>query len=115
MDLEAYAEVPMYTDKAKVSEVIVYKRKETLKEDAEIKLFGNRIVIDEGKEDCLRLPFEEISAVSVLGRNKLNIYHDRKIYQLKSDKRFNALKYVNMFYHYKNISKGESNEQFLGL
>lgn len=115
LDLNAYTDVPMYTDKAKVSEVIVYKRKDVLKNDAEIKLYGNRIVIDEGKEDCLVLPFDEISAVSVLGRNKLNIYHDRKIYQFKSDKRFNALKYVNMYYHYKNVSKGETDEQFLGL
>lgn len=115
LDLEAYYEVPMYTDKAKVSEVIVYKRKVMLKEEAEIKLYGDRIVIDEGKEDSMSLSFEEISAVSVLGRNKLNIYHDRQIYQLKSDKRFNALKYVNMYYHYKNVSRGEGNEQFLGL
>lgn len=115
LDLEKYLETPMYTDKARVSEVIVYKRKDLIKAEAEIKLYGNRIVIDEGKENSMNLPFEEISAVSVLGRNKLNIYHDRKIYQLKSDKRFNALKYVNMYYHYKNISKGESDEQFLGL
>jgi len=115
LDLEKYYDVPMYTDKAKLSEVIVYKRKNVLKENAEIKLYGNRIVIDDGKEDGMTLPFEEISAVSVLGRNKLNIYHDRQIYQLKSDKRFNALKYVNMYYHYKNISKGEPNDQFLGL
>ena len=86
-----------------------------LKEEAEIKLYGDRIVIDEGKEDSMSLSFKEISAVSVLGRNKLNIYHDRQIYQLKSDKRFNALKYVNMYYHYKNVSRGEGNEQFLGL
>ena len=115
LDLNKYTETPMYTDKAKVSEVIVYKRKELVKAKAEIKLYGNRFVIDEGKEDSMCLPFEEISAVSVLGRNKLNIYHDRKIYQLKSDKRFNALKYVNIYYHYKNVSKGESDEQFLGL
>ena len=63
----------------------------------------------------MSFPFEEISAVSVLGRNKLNIYFDKHVYQVKSDKRFNALKYVNMYYHYKNISKGDTNEQFLGL
>lgn len=115
LDLELYSETPMYTDRAKLSEVIVYKRKAVLKEEAEIRLYGNRITVDEGKEDSMVFPFEEISAVSVLGRNKLNIYHDKHVYQLKSDKRFNALKYVNMYYHYKNISKGETNEQFLGL
>ena len=115
LDLELYTETPMYTDRAKLSEVIIYKRKVVLKEEAVIKLYGNRITVDEGKEDSMVFPFEEISAVSVLGRNKLNIYHDKHVYQLKSDKRFNALKYVNMYYHYKNISKGETNEQFLGL
>lgn len=115
LNLELYSETPMYTDRAKLSEVIVYKRKAVLKEEAEIRLYGNRITVDEGKEDSMVFPFEEISAVSVLGRNKLNIYHDKHVYQLKSDKRFNALKYVNMYYHYKNISKGETNEQFLGL
>lgn len=115
LDLEPYADIPMYCDKAKLSEVIVYKRKETLKKEAVIKLYGNRIAIDEDTEGAVIFPFDEITAISVLGRNKLNIYHDKRVYQLKSDKRFNALKYVNMYYHYKNISKGEGNEEFLGL
>ena len=92
LDLAPYYDIPMYTDNAKVSEVIVYKRKVAIKEDAEIKLYGNRIVVDENTESSIVLSFEEVSAVSVLGRNKLNIYHDRKIYQLKGGKRFNALK-----------------------
>jgi hypothetical protein len=48
--------------------------------------------------------------VSVLGRNKLNVYYEDKLYQFKSDKRFNALKYVQLFYHAKG---GE--DEFLGL
>jgi len=115
LDLEAYYNTPMYCDKARLSEVVVYKHKVTLRKEAEIKLYGNRIVINEGKEDAVCFQFEEISAISVLGRNKLNIYHDKKVYQLKSDKRFNALKYVNMYYHYKNISRGEADGEFLGL
>ena len=115
LDLQPYYEKPMYVDKAKLSEVIVYKRKVVLDKDAEIKLYGNRIEINEGKENGMTFGFEDISAVSVLGRNKVNLYHDKRVYQLKSDKRFNALRYVNMYYHYKNISKGESDNQFLGL
>jgi len=115
LDLEPYKEKPAYVDRARVSEVIVYKRKVTLKEDAQIKLYGNRIVIDEESENEISFPFDEVTAVSVLGRNKLNIYHDKKVYQIKSDKRFNALKYVNLYYHYKNISKGEPDGKFLGL
>lgn len=115
LDLEPYMDAPVYSDRTKLSEVIVYKRKMTLKKEAEINLYGNRIVSEEGKKDELCFPFEEISAVSVLGRNKLNIYYDKKVYQLKGNKRFNALKYVNMYYHYKNVSRGETDGEFLGL
>lgn len=112
---EDYYDIPVYCDKANVSEVIVYKRKMTVKKAAEIKLYGNRIVVEEGQTEEISFPFEEVTAVSVLGRNKLNIYHDKRVYQFKSDKRFNALKYVNLFYHYKNISRGEADGEFLGL
>lgn len=115
LDTETYTDTPMYCDSAKVSEVIVYKKKKPLKKNAEIKLYSNRIVIEEGTEEEMNLPFEKVSAASVLGRNKLNLYYDKKIYQLKSNSRFNALKYVNMYYHYKNSSKEEGNIEFLGL
>jgi phosphoribosyl 1,2-cyclic phosphate phosphodiesterase len=78
--------------------------------------FPNIEVLDviKGKEKLV-LPFERISAVSVLGRNKINIYYEEKLYQLKSDEHFNALKYVNIYYRYKNTLGGENDEQFLGL
>ena len=52
---------------------------------------------------------------AVLGRNKLNIYHKDMVYQFRGSKRFNALKYVNLFYHYKNQERGDVNGEFLGL
>lgn len=110
LDLDEYYEIPMYEEFASFSEVIVYKHKNLITKNAVVKLYGNRIEID-GKD----FPFTEITAASVLGRNKLNIYHDKKVYQLKGNKRFNAIKYVHMYYRYKNVSKGEENEQFLGL
>lgn len=115
LDLTPYTENPLYFDRAKLSEVIVYKRKQLLKKDAEIKLYGNRIEIDEDSDGKISFPFDEVTAVSVLGRNKLNIYHDKRVYQLKGDKRFNALKYVNIYYHYKNRNRGVTNGEFLGL
>ena len=51
----------------------------------------------------------------MLGKNKLNIYVGKRVFQLKSDKRFNALKYVNIFYRYQQIKKGDKNGEFLGL
>ena len=115
LDLSQYHESPMYRDTARFSEVIVYKRKELLRSQVQMALYGNRIVLDEGQENQLVFPFEEITAISVLGHNKLNVYHDKRIYQFKGDKRFNALKYVNMYYRYKNVSRGDTDGKFLGL
>ena len=110
LDLKAYNEAPMYKEKADLYEVILYQNKHLIKENADIELYGDRFVFGD-----LVLPFDEISVVTVLGKNKLNVYHGEKLYQLKSGKRFNALKYVNIFYHYMNIAKGDPDGKFLGL
>jgi len=115
LDVTEYTEQPMYRDRARLSEVIICQSKNLLRKDAEICLYGDRVVIDEKLENAMILPFEEISAMAVLGRNKLNIYHDDTVYQLKGDKRFNALKYVNIYFRYKDISRGITDGKFLGL
>ena len=114
-DAAEHTDTPLYCDAASVYEVIVNKKKVPLHKNSEIKLYGNRIVMNEGTSDQLSFPFDEVTAISVLGRNKLNIYHRETVYQLKGGKRFNALKYVNMYFRYKNILKGEKNVKFLGL
>ena len=53
--------------------------------------------------------------MTVLGRNKLNLYIGDKVYQCKGNKRFNALKYVHIYHRYKNIKEGNSDGKFLGL
>ena len=68
-----------------------------------------------GTERELSLPFPELSVVTVLGKNKLNLYHGETLYQLKGDKRFNALKYVQICARSKNISRGDPDAKFLGL
>lgn len=117
LDLDGYKDSPLYRDMANLSEVIVYTKKLPLRKEAQIALYGDRIVIDEGAEDEFLLPFDEISAISVLGKNKLNVYYHKKIYQFKGSRSFNALKYVNIYYRHKNIVKGEADGklQFLGL
>jgi ABC-type microcin C transport system duplicated ATPase subunit YejF len=52
--------------------------------------------------------------LAVLGRNKVNIYFNDKVYQIKPEKRFNALRYVHFFNRYVNIKENNGNE-FLGL
>ena len=110
LDINEYIDQPMYSEQASFSEVIVYKNKKMIRKNAVVELYGDRVLIDDNV-----FPFAEITAASGLGRNKLNIYYDKKVYQLKGNKRFNAIKYVHMYYRYKNVNKGEGNEQFLGL
>lgn len=115
LDTRAYIASPLYRDHARLSKVIVYKKKVLLRKEAEISLYGDRIVIDEQTSAPITFPFQDVSAVSVLGRNKLNIYYDKNVYQLKGNKRFNALKYVNIYYRQKNLTRGDANDKFLGL
>jgi 1-acyl-sn-glycerol-3-phosphate acyltransferase len=114
LDIDKFYDAPAYIDQATVKLVIPYKKKESLYDSAEIKLYGDKIILI-SNENSLALDFDSVSAISVLGRNKLNVYHGDKIYQVKGDKRFNALKYVNFCFRYKNVKKGDENEQFLGL
>ena len=59
--------------------------------------------------------YDDLTVVTVLGRNKLNFYCGDKVYQIKGGKRFNALKYVNMFHRYKNMTGESEDGEFLGL
>ncbi len=114
LDLSPYFDEAMYLETANVYSVELYKKKSLLAEDAEIKLFGNRITVT-SSDFKLDMPFEEISGISVLGKNKLNVYFGKNIYQIKGDKRFCALKFVNIYYRSKSVSKGEKGGKFLGL
>jgi DNA-directed RNA polymerase subunit RPC12/RpoP len=113
LDLTEYYDKVIYTDRAEIKEVIPSVKKIPVGE-ADITLLGNGVKLDFGSStiDC---PFDDCSTITVLGRNKLNIYHGGKIYQLKGDKRFGALKYVHIYNRYKNIQKGDENDKFLGL
>ena len=115
LDLTPYTDTPMYEDTARLSEVIVYKNKQVIWEQAHIRLYGDRILLENGQGGTMLFAFDETDAVTVLGRNKLNVYHCGKIYQFKGDKRFNALKYVHIFHRWKNLNKGDGNGKFLGL
>lgn len=116
LDTREHTEKPLFEDKGvKLSEVILYKNKKLISNKAVIKLFGDRTIIETDKGISLNIPFEEASAFVVLGKNKLNIYFNGKVYQIKGSKRFNALKYVNLCHRHKNISEGNSDDKFLGL
>lgn len=112
---EDFISEPVYQDTVNFSEVIINKKKVLLKENAEITLYGNRIIVRGVYDSELIFNFADTTALAVLGKNKINIYHDKKVYQIRGSKQFNALKYVNFYYHYKNVNKGEKHGKFLGL
>ena len=110
MDLREHTEAPLFTDTADFSEVIVYRNKNLLQKNAAIALYGDRLTVGDRV-----LSFADISAVAAVGRNKVNLYIGKEVFQLKGDKHFNGLKYVHLYYRYKNIEKGDFDGKFLGL
>ncbi len=110
LDLNALTDAPVYEETVRLSQVYASQHKKLLKKEATVRLYGDRITVDDRV-----FPFETTGAVVVLGKNKLNIYDGKEILQLKGRKRFNALKYVNFFQHYKNETEGTADGQFLGL
>ena len=113
LDVTELCDEPIYREHAEFREVIPYDRKNLIADKAELRLYGDRVEVDLPME-TLSFDFESTN-LTVLGRNKLNIYYKDKIYQVKGDKRFNALKYVHLSHRYQNIRKGLEDVKFLGL
>ena len=112
---ELFTGEPLYTERGELYRVIVFKKKECVSKDAVFSLCGDRLVI-EYDGNRLELPFDEVGGAAVLGRNRANIYHGDDLWQLRgSAPGFNALKYVNIYYRYKNIKENHPDGQFLGL
>jgi len=109
-DTLAMTQEAVFRETVCLSRVYAYKNKQVLDKNAQICLYGDRITVADRV-----LPFEQVNAVVVLGKNKLNIYAGDEILQVKGSKRFNALKYVNFFHRYKNLTTGDHNGKFLGL
>lgn len=110
-DYSKYNNSPIFTDNAKLFNVILKKGKKLISQNSKIFLFEDKITISY-EDKTLTLPFNEIEGVAVLGRNKLNVKYNGKIYQLKGNKSFNAVKYINFYYRY---NRGEKDGIFLGL
>lgn len=107
LDPEEMLTKPAYQETAMLSSVVANKKKTLLKAACKFSLYGNRLQADD-----MTLFFDDVSVMTVLGKNKLNIYHKDGLYQVKGDSRFNALKYMNFYYRYKNRG---SDDTFLGI
>ena len=115
LDYTRYLEQPIYQEKADLWEVILYQRKELLAKAVALSLYGDRIVIGVPGGSTKTYAFDDISVITVLGRNKLNFYVGDKVYQVKGAKSFNALKYMNFYWRYKNTIGESGDGEFLGL
>ena len=113
LDTRTLTEVPIIRDTCGLYLVDLYSKKKCLAEQVDLALYGDRIEMSGGFAKTF--PFSEVDTVTILGKNKLNIYHEDMVYQIQSDKRFNGLKYLNLYHRYKNITTEVQNGSFLGL
>jgi len=115
LELTDYLQTPLYCDEVKMLEVIPYKHKLTLQENTPLRLYGDRIEVGPETAPLYTFTFDETDTVTVLGKNKINLYIGDKLYQFWGSQRFNALRYVNIFHHYQNRKAGITHQEFLGL
>ena len=113
LDTRTLTEQPIIRDSCALYQVNLYSKKQCLAEKVELALYGDRIEMTGGFVKTFR--FGELETITILGKNKLDIYCDGVVYQIQSDKRFNALKYLNLFHRYKNLTTEVQNGSFLGL
>ena len=111
LDLASFGDDPIYVEDGAIDEVIVYKHKKKLCDNVKVHLYSDRIEVNGADEEYI-FPFEEIRAITVCGKNKLNLYFGDKVYQRTGGERFNALKYVNLTFRYRNIKKSEKGEDY---
>ena len=115
LDLRRFCEAPMYEDEVSVFQVIVYQKKKMLEKQARLRLYGDRIEMEGGDGKNQVMPYDSIAFVALIGRNRLNLSFGGTVYQFRGDQRFNAMKYMHMYYRYRNMTGENSDGEFLGL
>lgn len=113
LDTLSMTQQPIIRDTCKLYQVSLYSKKQLLADNVELALYGDRIEMSGAFRDVFY--FAETENITILGKNKLDIYRGDMVYQIQSHKRFNALKYLNLFHRYKNLTSEVQNGSFLGL
>lgn len=113
LDTLTLTETPIIRDTCSLYQVALYSKKQLLAENVELSLYGDRIEMSGSFKEVF--PFDKVENITILGKNKLDIYYAGVVYQIQSDKRFNALKYLNLYHRYKNLTSEVQNGSFLGL
>ncbi|MBQ9730611.1 MAG: 1-acyl-sn-glycerol-3-phosphate acyltransferase [Bacilli bacterium] len=107
-----YDDSLIYQDEVGLYHPRLYKNKLKLGK-GNIKLYKDKVVISTNKQEYL-FTFDDIEAMTLLGKKKMNIYHKGITYQVFGDKKLCLLKYVNLYYILKN-KKGGIEDGFVGL
>lgn len=115
LDPRGFTDKALYTERVRLSEVMLYKSKKVIEKNAELNLYGDKIILSGASIGKQLFVFDDVSAITVLGKNKLNLYIKNTVYQIKGEKSFCALKYVNLFHRYKNVTTTVENGEFLGI
>ena len=113
LDTLAMTEEPIIRDSCSLYQVSLYSKKQLLAESVQLALYGDRIEMTGGFKEVFQ--FDKVENITILGKNKLDIYYADMVYQIQSDNRFNALKYLNLYHRYKNLTSEVQNGSFLGL
>ena len=113
LDTLTLTEQPIIEDTCSVYRVALYTKKQLLAENVKLALYGDRIELSGGMKEVF--PFDKVETVTILGKNKLDIYYADMVYQIQGDKRFNALKYLNLYHRFKNLTAEDKTGTFLGL
>lgn len=109
LDIEDGADKPLFSEKVCLRQLISEEfRKVTLEKNTEARAYTDRLEVGDRV-----FRYSETDAMTASGRFKLNFYAEGVTYQLVSDRRFCSVKYVNLFYHYKNVK--ENGNGFLGI
>jgi len=113
LDTRTLTERPIIGDVCDIYQVALYSKKQLLAKNVALALYGDRIEMTGGISQTFR--FDELNTITILGKNKLDIYQGDTVYQIQGNKRFNALKYLNLYHRYKNLMANTADSTFLGL
>ena len=102
----------IYSDDIELYLSIPFKSKQLLI-DGKVNMYGSYFEFM-NENDVVKLKFEDISAVTLVGKKKMNIYVGDKTYQIFKTGKTNLLKYLHMYYVLENKRNG-GNYEFLGL
>ena len=113
LDPLAPATQPLIRDTCSLYRVALYSKKQRIARHVELSLYTDRMEMT--GVFTKTFPFGELDTITILGKNKLNLYYGDTVYQIQSHKRFNGLKYLNLYHRYKNVTGEGKNGRFLGL